>query len=79
MSLTDRLASRRPHSTLSNRGCVTCAWLATRSEQEQSDVAAWIDAGLSLNPLHQECAAEGLPVGLSAFTGHVRRCHGRNV
>jgi hypothetical protein len=74
MSLTDRLAARRQHSTLSNRGCSTCKWLATRSDQERADVSAWITAGLSLTPLYEECAAEGLPVGLSAFTGHVRRC-----
>lgn len=74
MSLTERLASRRQHATASNRGCATCKWLATRSEQEQADVTAWHAAGLSLTPLHEECVAEGLSVGLSAFTGHFRRC-----
>ncbi|AEJ92221.1 hypothetical protein SEA_YEET_158 [Mycobacterium phage Yeet] len=77
MSLTDRLAARRQHATLSNQGCATCKWLATRSNQERADIDAWIDAGLSLTPLHEECVAEGLPVGLSAFTGHVRKCHKR--
>ncbi|WPH57814.1 hypothetical protein [Mycobacterium phage WXIN] len=74
MSLTERLAARRQYSTLSNRGCATCKWLATRSEEEQAEIAAWVESGISLNPLHEECVIDGLPVGLSAFTGHFRRC-----
>lgn len=73
MSLTERLAARQPHATLSNSGCASCKWLATRSETERAGVKAWIDSGLSLTPLHEECVAEGLPVGLSAFTTHVRK------
>lgn len=78
MSLTERLATRRQYAASSNRGCATCKWLTTRSAQEQADVAAWNEAGLSLTPLHEECAAEGLPVGLSAFAGHFRRCEGNS-
>lgn len=77
MSLTERLAERRQHATLSNRGCATCKWLATRSEQERLDINAWIDSGLSLTPLYEECAADGLPIRQSAFEGHVRRCYKR--
>ncbi|AAN12817.1 hypothetical protein LITTLEE_174 [Mycobacterium phage LittleE] len=75
MSLTDRLAARRQYATLSNNGCATCKWLDRQTEDVRMAVADWIDEGLSLTPLHEELAADGLPVGLSAFTGHVRKCH----
>lgn len=77
MSLSDRLARRREAGkvTVSNRGCNTCRWLASRTEAEREGIRAWIADGLSLSPLWEDCAAEGLPVGLSSFRTHVRECN----
>lgn len=72
MTLSERLAARQHHATRSNKGCATCAWLATRTEQERNDFNAWLDNNLSAAPLHEECVAEGLNVGLSAFRLHIR-------
>lgn len=72
--LATRLAARKADALPSGKGCQTCKWLASRSEEDRADITAWLDAGLSATPLWEECVADGLPVKLSSFRGHLRHC-----
>jgi len=75
MSLSDRLgdSSRRRQ----NRGCVTCQWLKTVSEDDKASIRAWLDSGWSIPQLHKILASDPdnpIYVKLTAFKNHIYGC-----
>ena len=73
MSLSDRLANLPQRR--SNRGCVSCEWLATLSTADRRAFDAWITDGKSIAALWDACATnEDNPLQISStpFRDHIR-------
>lgn len=75
MSLAKRLKSAQ--AKVANKGCQTCKWWDTQTDETKSLINAWLDAGNSSMQLHAILSsssdpAELLNVCYSAWQNHVK-------
>lgn len=77
MSLAKRLSVT---ANRSNRGCVTCAWLKTLSEEDYAAWVSWIEEKKSISQLWEIASGDPdnpLPVSPTGLRNHLR--HGKEV
>lgn len=78
MSLTDRLiAAKQETSRRARNGCTTCRWLEASPQSVQTEVASWLESGLSKRELWEILSTDPdnpLEIGYSAFRNHLHDC-----
>lgn len=75
MSLATRIASVIPSSA--NRGCRSCIWAKTLSDEDLAAMARWVSDGGSMAQLWEICCADPdnpLQVSYTGFRNHIQRC-----
>lgn len=75
MSIADRLSGLPKMKA--NKGCRTCKWLETLTEEDQQAVQQWMDNGWSMRQLHMVLFTDPdnpIPVSLTAFRNHLQGC-----
>lgn len=70
MSLSERLAKIEPRP--GPQTCLTCAWLAKQSPEDQAAFEQWVADGRSPAQLRRECMVDGLAVSETAFGRHLK-------
>lgn len=75
MSISDRLSGTPKKKA--NRGCLTCKWLETLSEDDRQAIDNWLNNGWSMRQLHTVLFTDPenpIPVGLTAYRNHLQDC-----
>ncbi|MDD7813719.1 hypothetical protein PP713_14205 [Mycobacterium sp. CSUR Q5927] len=70
MSIAERLAELEGRDT-----CGSCRFYKALPKAEKAAFDAWVEQGLSIRQLHDECVKVGLTVARSTFGDHIRLCH----